>query len=81
MPVATFWAMGGNPGAPDFYKDFPEWFSTIFQSGISSAAVVAIILNMVFNHAAASKSLAQPSSQAESEGLDASATSQSASSA
>ncbi len=36
--------------APHFYDAFPAWFSTIFQSGISSAAVVAIALNLVFNH-------------------------------
>ena len=36
--------------APKFYDQFPSWFSTIFHSGISSAAVMAIILNILFNH-------------------------------
>ncbi|MGP0223187.1 MULTISPECIES: nucleobase:cation symporter-2 family protein [unclassified Paenarthrobacter] len=36
--------------APKFYDQFPSWFSTIFHSGISSAAVMAIILNIIFNH-------------------------------
>lgn len=36
--------------APAFYHDFPVWFSTIFHSGISSTAVVALLLNILFNH-------------------------------
>ncbi|MEV7606843.1 nucleobase:cation symporter-2 family protein [Paenarthrobacter sp. NPDC089322] len=36
--------------APAFYDEFPSWFSTIFHSGISSAAVMAILLNIIFNH-------------------------------
>ena len=36
--------------APKFYDQFPSWFSTIFHSGISSAAVMAILLNVLFNH-------------------------------
>jgi NCS2 family nucleobase:cation symporter-2 len=36
--------------APKFYDQFPSWFSTIFHSGISSAAVMAIVLNILFNH-------------------------------
>lgn len=36
--------------APSFYDEFPSWFSTIFHSGISSAAVMAILLNILFNH-------------------------------
>ncbi|WP_426299766.1 nucleobase:cation symporter-2 family protein [Arthrobacter sp. R-11] len=36
--------------APKFYDHFPSWFSTIFHSGISSAAVMAILLNVLFNH-------------------------------
>lgn len=34
---------------PEFYHHFPEWFATIFHSGISSAAVMAIVLNILFN--------------------------------
>ncbi len=36
--------------APNFYDQFPSWFSTIFHSGISSAALMAILLNILFNH-------------------------------
>lgn len=36
--------------APTFYDKFPAWFSTIFHSGISSAALMAILLNLLFNH-------------------------------
>ncbi|MBT2596731.1 nucleobase:cation symporter-2 family protein [Arthrobacter sp. ISL-72] len=36
--------------APSFYDQFPSWFGTIFHSGISSAAVMAILLNVLFNH-------------------------------
>ncbi|ATG52743.1 uracil permease [Brachybacterium vulturis] len=34
---------------PDIYDAFPSWFQTIFHSGISSAAVVAVLLNLLFN--------------------------------
>ncbi|HEU5485083.1 MAG TPA: nucleobase:cation symporter-2 family protein, partial [Microlunatus sp.] len=36
--------------APTFYDQFPTWFATIFHSGISSAAIMAIVLNLFFNH-------------------------------
>ena len=36
--------------APNFYHQFPNWFETIFHSGISSAAIMAILLNLMFNH-------------------------------
>ncbi|RKO20996.1 purine permease [Pseudarthrobacter phenanthrenivorans] len=42
--------------APSFYDQFPSWFSTIFHSGISSAAVMAILLNLLFNHLKAGNS-------------------------
>lgn len=42
--------------APKFYEQFPAWFSTIFHSGISSAAIMAILLNMLFNHLKAGNS-------------------------
>ncbi|WP_113716278.1 nucleobase:cation symporter-2 family protein [Arthrobacter dokdonensis] len=49
--VATSLAFGVIPiAAPTFYDQFPAWFRTIFESGISSAAVVAILLNLLFNH-------------------------------
>ncbi|WP_051442169.1 nucleobase:cation symporter-2 family protein [Arthrobacter sp. H14] len=49
--VATALAFGMIPiVAPTFYDNFPEWFATIFHSGISSAAVMAVLLNLLFNH-------------------------------
>lgn len=48
--VATSIGAGLIPiAAPAFYQDFPVWFETIFHSGISSAAVMAVILNLWFN--------------------------------
>jgi xanthine/uracil permease len=48
--VATSIGFGMIPiAAPDFYHRFPAWFETIFHSGISSAALMAIVLNIVFN--------------------------------
>ena len=42
--------MGVIPIAvPTFYEHFPSWFQTIFDSGISSAAVTAVLLNLLFN--------------------------------
>jgi hypothetical protein len=34
---------------PTFYEHFPSWFQTVFDSGISSAAVTAVLLNLLFN--------------------------------
>ncbi|MNZ63259.1 Uric acid transporter UacT [compost metagenome] len=49
--VATSLGFGMIPiAAPHFYEHFPSWFATIFHSGISSAAVMAIVLNLLFNH-------------------------------
>ncbi|MFL4476169.1 nucleobase:cation symporter-2 family protein [Paeniglutamicibacter sp. MACA_103] len=48
--VATSIAFGAVPIVkPDFYDAFPAWFATIFHSGISSAAVMAVSLNLLFN--------------------------------
>ena len=48
--VAVAFAFGLIPvAAPDFYQGFPSWIQTILGSGISAAAVVAIILNLLFN--------------------------------
>jgi uric acid transporter len=48
--VAVAIAMGILPIAvPTFYDKFPSWFQTIFDSGISAAAVTAILLNVLFN--------------------------------
>lgn len=35
--------------ALDLYAKFPDWFQTIFHSGISAGALCAILLNLVFN--------------------------------
>lgn len=49
--VATSIGFGMIPiAAPTFYEHFPTWFATIFHSGISSAAIMAISLNLAFNH-------------------------------
>ena len=48
--VAASSAIGCIPVvAPDFFDQFPSWFSTIFHSGISSAAIAAVLLNLLFN--------------------------------
>ena len=48
--VALAIAAGLVPIAvPDLYHGFPEWFQTIFDSGISAAAVTAVTLNIFFN--------------------------------
>jgi NCS2 family nucleobase:cation symporter-2 len=49
--VATSIGFGMIPiAAPTFYDNAPDWFGTIFHSGISSSAVMAISLNLLFNH-------------------------------
>ncbi|MFT0533685.1 nucleobase:cation symporter-2 family protein [Castellaniella hirudinis] len=49
--VATSIGFGMIPiAAPNFYHHFPSWVATIFHSGISSAAIMAIALNLLFNH-------------------------------
>jgi len=48
--VATSIGFGMLPIAiPTFYDHFPDWFATIFHSGISSTAIMAILLNLLFN--------------------------------
>lgn len=55
--VATSIGFGMIPiAAPTFYHQFPAWFETIFHSGISSAAIMAIVLNLIFNHLKAGNS-------------------------
>lgn len=55
--VATSIGFGMIPiTAPTFYDKTPTWFATIFHSGISSAAVMAIFLNLLFNHLKAGNS-------------------------
>ena len=48
--VATSIGIGMLPiAAPAIYHGFPTWFETIFHSGISSTAVAAVALNILFN--------------------------------
>jgi len=55
--VAASLGFGMIPiAAPTFYHHFPNWFETIFHSGISSAAIMAILLNLIFNHFTAGNS-------------------------
>ena len=46
--VAATLTMGILPtAAPGFYSQFPDWFQTIFSSGIASGAITAIVLNLL----------------------------------
>ncbi|GAB4585484.1 nucleobase:cation symporter-2 family protein [Nocardia sp. IFM 10818] len=48
--VAVALAAGLIPiAAPKFWDAFPDWLGTIMHSGISATAVVAIVLNLLFN--------------------------------
>ena len=38
-----------RPPADQFYEPFPSWFEVILDSGISAAAITAILLNLLFN--------------------------------
>ncbi|WP_082748406.1 nucleobase:cation symporter-2 family protein [Nocardioides jensenii] len=52
VPVAV--AVGIIPiAAPTFWDAFPEWFGVIMHSGISATAVVAVVLNYLFNEVTA----------------------------
>jgi xanthine permease len=48
--VSVALAVGIIPiAAPDFWASFPEWFGVIMHSGISATAIVAVVLNVLFN--------------------------------
>lgn len=48
--VAVALGVGVLPiASPEFYSGFPEWFRTVFDSGISAAAVTAVLLNLLFH--------------------------------
>ncbi|MGN6754475.1 MAG: nucleobase:cation symporter-2 family protein [Intrasporangium sp.] len=48
--VSVAIAVGIIPiAAPTFWDAFPTWFSVIMHSGISATAVVAVVLNLLFN--------------------------------
>lgn len=50
MIVAIAVGFGLLPNvSPDFWSEFPDWLSTITGSGISAAAIVAVVLNLAFN--------------------------------
>lgn len=49
--VATSIAAGMIPIIDhSFYADFPKWVQTLFHSGMSPTCLMAIVLNIVFNH-------------------------------
>src|SRR5690606_35936514 len=49
--VAVSLAVGIIPiSAPQFYHAFPETARIVLDSGISTGCVVAVLLNLVFNH-------------------------------
>lgn len=49
--VATSIAAGMIPIIDaSFYAHFPQWVQTLFHSGISSTCLMAILLNILFNH-------------------------------
>src|SRR4051812_37111733 len=48
--VSVAVAVGIIPiAAPDFWEAFPDWFGVIMHSGISATALVAVVLNVLFN--------------------------------
>ncbi|RFU84043.1 purine permease [Streptomyces triticagri] len=49
--VAVSVAIGMLPvGVPKIYAEFPDWFQTVMDSGISAGCITAILLNLLFNH-------------------------------
>ena len=46
-PCRSAWASSRSPSR--LLREFPAWFQTIFDSGISAAAVTAVLLNILFN--------------------------------
>ncbi|MFF1399730.1 nucleobase:cation symporter-2 family protein [Streptomyces sp. NPDC058287] len=49
--VAVSVAIGVLPvGVPGIYAEFPDWFQTVMDSGISAGCITAIVLNLLFNH-------------------------------
>ncbi|NIH83279.1 nucleobase:cation symporter-2 family protein [Amycolatopsis granulosa] len=48
--VAVALGIGIIPvAAPKFWQAFPSWFGVIMHSGISATAIVAVVLNLLFN--------------------------------
>ncbi|WP_405970325.1 purine permease [Streptomyces sp. NBC_00988] len=49
--IAVSVAVGVLPvGVPTIYAQFPDWFQTVLNSGISAGCLTAIVLNLLFNH-------------------------------
>lgn len=49
--VATSIGVGLIPiTVPEVYANIPDWLHKIFESGISGCAIVAVLLNLAFNH-------------------------------
>ncbi|NBM14622.1 nucleobase:cation symporter-2 family protein [Streptomyces sp. GC420] len=49
--VAVSVAVGMLPvGVPEIYAEFPDWFQTVMDSGISAGCITALVLNLLFNH-------------------------------
>jgi xanthine permease len=67
--VSVAVAVGIIPiAAPDFWAAFPTWLETIMHSGISATAIVAVVLNLLFNEVkAGTKSGASVVAAAESQ--------------
>ncbi|MGW0831492.1 nucleobase:cation symporter-2 family protein [Streptomyces prunicolor] len=60
--VAVSVAVGVLPvGVPTIYAQFPDWFQTVMNSGISAGCLTAIVLNLLFNHLPAKGSSAETS--------------------
>ncbi|WP_019819335.1 nucleobase:cation symporter-2 family protein [Saccharomonospora saliphila] len=48
--VSVSMAVGIIPiAAPGFWEAFPDWLGVVMHSGISATAVVAVVLNLLFN--------------------------------
>lgn len=51
MLVSVAIGLGLLPvAAPTMFMNFPDWFQTVFGSAITTTAVVAFLLNLMFNH-------------------------------
>lgn len=51
MVVAVSLGVGLVPTAvPNIYAEFPTWFRTVMESGISAGCLCAVLLNLLFNH-------------------------------
>lgn len=64
--VATSLAIGLIPVvSPDFYEHFPNWVKMLMHSGISSACITAILLNILFTANPFNKTTATEQANAE----------------